>query len=482
VEDVRKRVLDNINQDKIVETLMDLISMPGEPDFTKPQNEWEMARLDYVEHRCKEIGLDTIRCGEVPNGRFQAILGFLRGKERKVKIAHNAHMDTHPPMDYRLYSPLHVPKAPIRHPNCPALIDGKVYGMGAGDSLSATSVFLGAAAAIKKSSVQLKYDALGVFNPGEMECGKGAQVAADWMKANNVIPEFMVTGEPNGYDIAIAQNNVIGFEIEINGFAGFSVSIDHQRTTPQYCNAFDRMIEVAQDLKAMVAEEPRFQFKHSLKTGGDNPLPMDVHMWFGPSYAGSRFWGIGHAMAPYEPLPPGEKHRHVTNNRGGYGIHIVPEIAKLRFEFVIPPRERKSDEVYTFDPPPGLSRRELEDLITKRLEKLWREKPCGCTYEPLRTVREWGGPYIISPDEPHVQLFKKSVKAAIGREPNCTALIATCSEATTFAETLDVFPFISYSSMDLHQYHRPDEHVSVDNLINSARVYASAILDFCEVV
>ena len=117
--------------------------------------------------------------------------------------------------------------------------------MGVGDNLSATGAILSALTAIKKSGVQLKYDVLGIFNPGEMENGKGAQIAADWMKANTVILEFMVAGEPNGYDIAIAQNSGLGFELEINGFAGFPVSTAHQQAVPEYANCFDRMLEVA---------------------------------------------------------------------------------------------------------------------------------------------------------------------------------------------------------------------------------------------
>ena len=481
MDDARERVLDSIDQNWVVETLMELISIPSYADFTKPQDEWEMAKTNYIEHKCKEVGCDVIRCGEIPNGRFQAILGFLRGKERPIKISYHAHIDTHQQLDYKLYDPLRVPKNPIRGPHAPAVVNGRVYGLGAGDSMPPIAAFLGAVAAIKKAGVQLKYDALGVFNPAEMECGKGAQVAVDWMKANNVIPEFMVAGEPNGYDIALAQNNIVGFEIEIDGVAGFAVSLPASGVIKGYGNALERMSDVIQDLKTMMGKEPRFQFKHSLKTSGENPLPMDSHMWFGASYGGSRFWGHGHCMAPYEPLPPGEKHRHVTNNRGGYAPHIMPEVAKLRFEICAPPRELKSGEEYSFDPAPGLSRRELEELITKRLEKLWKEKPTQCTYQPLRTVREWGGPYIIAADDPHVQLFKKSVVAAGVREPKCTALTATCSEAVNFSEELGEFPFISYSP-GIHQYHRPDESCGVDELIDTTKAYASAILDFCEVV
>ena len=483
MEDIKKRVFDNIDKDKTIQMLADMISMPSYPDFTKAQDEWELPKLRYIDQKCKEAGLETVWCGEVPNGRWQSVLGFLRGEERKIKIAYHGHVDTHPPMDWRLYDPLHVPRAPVPHPHAPTIKDGKIYGLGAGDNHSSTAAFICAAEAIKKTGVRLKYDAMGVFDPGEMECGQGGQVAIDWMKANKVVPEFMVTGEMNAYDVGVAQNLVVGFEIEINSLAGFSISLQQQALFEGYGNSFERMVEVACDLKAMVAEERRFQFKNPLKTSGPRPMPMDAHMWFGGSYAGSRFWSVGHAMAPYEPLPPNEEHRHVTHSRGGFDAHAVPEIAKMRFEFVVPPRELKPGEVYTFDPAPGLSRKELEELITKRLEKLWKDNPTGCTYQPLRTIRVVTGPYIISADEPHVKKFVKSVHEGTGREPKCSALFGTYSEGAAYSKALGEFPFVSYSAIAENiTPHRPDEHCEINALLDTTYSWASAILDFCEVV
>lgn len=110
--------------------LADMISMPSYPDFTKAQDEWELPKLRYIDQKCKEASLETVWCGEIPNGRWQSVLGFLRGEERKIKIAYHGHVDTHPPMDWRLYDPLRVPMAPVSHPHAPTIKDGKIYGLG----------------------------------------------------------------------------------------------------------------------------------------------------------------------------------------------------------------------------------------------------------------------------------------------------------------------------------------------------------------
>ena len=100
IDDIRKKVFDEIdrNQNQIIETELELASIPAYADFTKPQDEWEMAKVNYIEHKCKEAGLDTVRGGEIPNGRFQFVIGFLRGRERRTKIAYHAHIDSHPEM------------------------------------------------------------------------------------------------------------------------------------------------------------------------------------------------------------------------------------------------------------------------------------------------------------------------------------------------------------------------------------------------
>ena len=58
-------------------------------------------------------------------------------------------------------------------------------------------------------------------------------------------------------------------------------------------NCLERMAQVAVDLRAMWNEEPRFRVQHG---AGGYSMPA---MWFGASYAGSRFFGHGHPMAPY---------------------------------------------------------------------------------------------------------------------------------------------------------------------------------------
>jgi len=470
--DIKKTVLDNIDKDKVVETLVDLVSIPSYADFTLPTYEWDSAKTTYMDNKAKEIGLESVVAGEISYGR-KNLIQFLRGKERTVKLAIHSHIDTHPPVDYRLFlKPGNVP----RNATAGLVKDGKVWGLGAGDSMPGIAAFLAAAEAIKKSNIQLKYDCFGVFDLEEMESGRGAQICVDWLKANNIKPEFMIVAEPNGYDISIAQNDLIGFEVVIHGVPGFAPSGSSREEVIGFCNTMERLVEVAQDLQSMVSEDSRFRFKHHLPTADAPPHYMAPLFWLGSSFAGAIHPGIGHPLAPCEPLKPGQLGRHRANSRTTYGPHIVPELAKLRFEFCIPPRDIKPDEVFHTEP--CISRQELEELITKRLEKLWIEKPSLGTYE-FHCIRQWGNPYEISPEEPHVKLLQETVKEGTGREPKLVAATHVCSEGVIFTDEMGV-PFANFAT-PRDKYHRPDEHCEVSALIDLARVYALAMLNYCEV-
>lgn len=61
MEDVKRRVLDSIDDSKIVEMLGDLVSIPSYADFLLPTYEWDSAKSTYIENRAKEIGLEKER-------------------------------------------------------------------------------------------------------------------------------------------------------------------------------------------------------------------------------------------------------------------------------------------------------------------------------------------------------------------------------------------------------------------------------------
>ena len=73
MEDIKKRVLDNVDKDKVVETLVDLVSIPSYADLTLPTYEWDSAKTTYMDNKAKEIGLDSVVAGEISYGRKRNI-------------------------------------------------------------------------------------------------------------------------------------------------------------------------------------------------------------------------------------------------------------------------------------------------------------------------------------------------------------------------------------------------------------------------
>jgi len=462
MEEIKKRVLDNIDEDKLVQTLVDLVGMPSCEDLTKHTSEWEKQKCDYLENRIKEIGLDYVIPGEVNPGR-PTLISFLRGSERKVKLGFMAHIDTQPPLDSDI----------MPHPWCATIKDGEVFGLGAGDSMPPLAAFLGAAEAIKKSNVQLKNDAMFVMEPAEFQYAKGIQLAIDWMKSNDVRPEFVIVGEPSGNDIAIVQRGVMCWEVEIKSVAGFMMLTEGEETekgAAGFGNAVERALEVAQALKEMAEKESCFKITHSLVGG--------TGLRFGTITGGSKFPGLGHAMAPCETVKPGRRSRHMQFGVSALPI-LTPENCKLRFFMDTVPRERKPDEMFHMEAAKGLGREELEEMIDKHLKELWRKSPSRATYK-LRCVLDYGEVYEISPEEPHIKVLKETVKEATGREPKIVAP-PHWTEGGIVAEEFGGLPFVQLSPTWL-RYHRPDESCPISELVDATRIYSLAILDFCGVV
>ena len=95
MDDSEREVIENIEQDRAVEMMQELIRIPAWQDFTKPTTEWERLRAEYLENRLKERGFDTIIAGEVRYGQ-PTIIGFLRGREQgQPKLFFDAHIDNH---------------------------------------------------------------------------------------------------------------------------------------------------------------------------------------------------------------------------------------------------------------------------------------------------------------------------------------------------------------------------------------------------
>jgi acetylornithine deacetylase/succinyl-diaminopimelate desuccinylase-like protein len=458
MKDIYKKVIGNINQDWTVKTFQEIVRIPAYADFTKPTTEWEMRRAEYLKGKMKEVGMEPIVCGEVQYGR-PTLAGFLRGKEKgNPKLLFAAHIDTHCPLDPDLQP----------HPFEGNIVDGEVRGVGTADQLGTLAAILGAMDAIKKSKVQLKRDFMVMFPSDEMIGARGIEVGIRWMKANNVVPEFGIVGECSDNNIAVSHTGIFEFEVEVIGKSGHPSQF-LKETKRKVANPVARIFDVGKALMEIDKKEERFKIEH--------PYVGSSYTWVGSIEGGSRCPGIGWSGAHYDPLDPGMTNYDAFTRNLCVG-QVTPEYCKLRFGVRCIPRTLKPGEIYTIEPEKGFHRNEVEEMVARHLEDLWKRDPSDCTYK-LRTTQDRAIPYEVSPEEPHVKTLTSVIEEVRGQKPK---FLGTKHWNETSRVTQHMGTLFVQVAPTWVRYHQPDEGCKISEMMVTTQIYTAAILEFCGVV
>lgn len=455
VKDAVKKVLNHIDQDKTVKMLQELVRIPAWADFTKPTTEWEMKRAEYLKGKMKELDLDVIVAGEVHYGQ-PTLIGFLRGKKvGQPKLVFAAHIDNHCPLDPEL----------MPRPFDGQIEDGEVRGLGTADQLPTIAACLNALDAIKRSNVQLEGDFMIIFTSDEMIGARGAEIAARWMKANNIKPEFGIVGEPTDNNIGVAHTGIFEFEIEVIGKSGHPSQF-LKETRRKVANPVVRMFDVGKALLEIDKKEERFKIEH--------PFVGTSFTWVGSIEGGSRYPGFGWSGATFDPLEPGMT-SYESFTRHLSVAHVLPEYCKLRFGVRCIPKALGQGEIFTVEPESGFSRREVEEMVDRHLEELWSKDPSDCSYK-LRLTQDRAIPYQISTEEPNVKNLARVVEEVTGNAPR---FIGTKHWNETGRVTQQVGTLFVQVAPTWIRYHQPDEGCPIQDLMTTTKIYTAAILEFC---
>jgi acetylornithine deacetylase/succinyl-diaminopimelate desuccinylase-like protein len=455
MSEIVKKVFDNVDQDKTVRTLQELVRIPAWVDFTKPTTEWEMKRAEYLKTKMKEIGVEVIVAGEVQYGR-PTLIGFLRGQERgNPKLCFDGHIDTHGPIDPEL----------MPRPFDGQIEDGEVKGLGTADQLPTMAACLNAVDAIRRSNVKLKRDFMIIFPSDEMIGARGIEVAVRWMKENKVVPEFGIAGECTDNNIGVSHTGIIEFEIEVIGMTGHPSQF-LKETRRKVANPVVRMFDVGRTLLEIDKKEERFKIEH--------PYVGTSYTWVGSIDGGSRYPGFGWSVATFDPLEPGMT-SYEAFTRHLSVAHVLPEYCKLRFGVRCIPKTLKPGEILTVEPEDGFHVQEVQDMVAKHLEELWRRDPSDCTYK-LRLTQDRAIPYEISAEEPHVKKFAKVIERVRGKAPRYLGT-KHWNETSRVTQQIGT-PFVQVAPTWV-RYHQPDEGCPIPDLMETTRIYTAAILDFC---
>ncbi|MEK6594059.1 MAG: M20/M25/M40 family metallo-hydrolase [Pseudomonadota bacterium] len=207
-----------------------------------------------------EMGADTYM-QEFEPGRYNAI-GRIRGRGDGATLLLNGHMDiafsgTEP---YLPKGPGYQPKAVVK--------DGWIYGMGVHNMKGGCAAFLAAAEAIRKSGIELRGDLLMAFVGGEIErhsinqyqgaSFRGGGCGTKHFVTNGGIADMAVVGEPTRMMLINEHVGSVAVRITTRGMPAPLRVSDHGS------NAIKKM-QVLIDVFDAYAEE--YSMRHAYKDG-----------------------------------------------------------------------------------------------------------------------------------------------------------------------------------------------------------------------
>ena len=216
----------------------------------------ESAMAHYLRDRLKSAGLDT-DLQFVETGRPN-VVAHLRGRGTGANFLFTGHMDTsYSGEEEHLIGPGFKPKA--------ILDDGWVWGLGANNMKSGLAAVLVAVEAIVKAGIKLDGDVSFGAVVGEIEKApveefqgpeySGYGAGSKYLVTHGVTADYALLAEPTGLRICIANMGAIWVRITISGTVAHSAFADR----PNVINAIAVMHELQNDILKWAAE---YQERH----------------------------------------------------------------------------------------------------------------------------------------------------------------------------------------------------------------------------
>jgi succinyl-diaminopimelate desuccinylase len=252
--------------------------------------------------------------------------------------------------------------------------------------------------------------------------------------------DMVLIGEPTDFNIGVAHTGLVEMEIETTGYAGHP---SHIGLGFRYANAVVSMHKIISTLLEMQKTEPIFNVRHPT-------LGQGAIFYLGPIIGGSK--GMGD---PSRPVGPG---------RGRLGnAYLCPEWCRLRVG------------VRTL---PGQETDQIARVIRKHLEKAQQNDPS--LEVGLRVYLDRNYPVEIPEDSPAVAVLRGSIVKVLGREPELISNVY-CTDLPPFLNLKRDIPG-AWTGPGLGRYLRPDEHITIEELVNTVKIFTAAAFDVCQVI
>ncbi len=412
-------VIAMLDEGKLISLLRSLIKIPsyiGE----------EEKKADFVQHHLERMGLEIVEM-VLPtsdcHGR-RNVLGIERGTSPGKSVMVCAHLDTHWPS--------------VNHfsPHEALVQNGKIYGIGTGDSLTPMAALLSAIDTVKRSGVAIKGDLIFAATVDELGHKQGGQMIAESGMSVDICLEGDV-GSP--LEVFICHTGKVEVEIRTKGSSGFIIGAFSERAGHQTVNAVVSMNKIINSLLKMKEEDPYFDVTHPLLNGTGAGLHI------GPIIGGSVGFGL-------PTRPPGKE-------PGQHGVTIpLPTWCKLRV----------GGRYW-----PGQTAQGFVDAVTDWVDRVKAEDSsieAEINVYLDNDITAWE----TSEDTEAVQLISEAVKHVHQQEPTMAGMIASLE-----------LPFYDRAGVDCVSYGgntrvgSQDEHTTVKELVDLTKVYIAFIMKAC---
>jgi acetylornithine deacetylase/succinyl-diaminopimelate desuccinylase family protein len=340
----------------------------------------------------------------------------LNGTRNGKNLMLGGHLDTKPLGDASNWK--------VIDPLKPAIVDGRLYGRGSTDMKGALVGMLAAVYAIK--SIDFSFNGeLGLLFTADEEggCAYGAKYLAEVGFGADAI----ILGEPSGEErdfdtIGIASRGVLLGKVIVHGTQMHSSISDRGGCINASVKMAKVLTEFAQNLKNDLRYKP------------------------------NTFYPLGPTINPGVIL------------EGGVFYGVVPGLAGFGFDIRVIP---------------GMEFRLLKEDIENFLKKLKKDDPELDAELVLEKppLDAWMPPAQIDEDHPIVKSCIAAAKNILGYEPiKVGEPFAT--ESSFYANKLNIPTISSFGPGFIKLAHSPDEYVGLDAIVDSAKIYALAALDF----
>lgn len=434
----KQRVFDWLDAHKMdcAQLLSDMVKIPSVNQGTVDTgDEREIAK--FVSDYMKDMDLDVEILSFDKEGKRPNVLGTYKGTGGGRNILFNAHMDV---------VPIDAPEQWKHPPFAGDIADGCVYGRGANDDKHGIAAFTYAVKALQAAGVRPRGDVLLLASAGEESCEGGTYgpgpVAKELMKRKNK-PSGAVICELSNMDIEIESASLFFFEVVVRG---------------KTCHCGNR--------NQCVFPQP-----YGLPSGNEIGVDALEHLLpiIDMFYRKEKDWNLNtmrsSVMGTGDGMGVGAFTINPCSFSGGGYIGSIPAEARITYGVWFDNKISKED----------MMKEIRESIEAVCFNDSWlRENPPEII---MPIIQDWPG-YSTPKDCDFVNCLVSSCEDALGRKPVVTGFKAACDATWTGMEGIPSVT-LGYGS-PANRAHTIDEYCEIDGLIESAKAYASIMMDWCE--